>query len=165
MGFTLKIPRGSVGSSLGVSLVMVRVGFLRVAEAKNRFRSCHWVVACDRGEATIVLWVSIWVKRSQSESSIEGMGQLDSSTGFLFWFFPSCPFLSFVLNLRFGHLSFLFIAPIYALATAPSVHFFFFLKFTKKILKNQKPKKNPNSRAQIIEGSIKLEYNRMMMLC
>jgi hypothetical protein len=76
------------------------------------------VVACDRGEATIVLGVSIWVKRSQSESSIEGMGQLDSSVGFLFWFFPSCPFLPFVLNVRFGRLSLIFIATIYAVAIA-----------------------------------------------
>jgi hypothetical protein len=140
MGFTLKIPRDAVGSSL----VMVRVGFLRVAEAKNRFGNWHWVVACDRGEATIVLWVSIWVKRSQSESSSEGMGQLDSSIGFLFWFFPSCPFLSclclmYVLDVC----HFYFIATIYAFATAPSVHFFFFLKFTKKTKKKPKTKNNP----------------------
>jgi hypothetical protein len=73
------------------------------------------------------------------------MSQLDSSIGFLFWFFPSCPFLPFVLNVRFGRLSVLFIATIYALATAPIVHFFFFLKFTnkKKTKKNQKKKKTP----------------------
>jgi hypothetical protein len=70
------------------------------------------------------------------------MDQLDSSIGFLFWFFPFCAFLPFVLNVRFGRLSLLFTATIYALATAPIVHFFFFFQVYQK-KKKPKTKKNP----------------------
>jgi hypothetical protein len=80
------------------------------------------------------------------------MDQLDSSIGFLFWFFPSCAFLPFVLNVRF-----VTVIHCYNLCTCDSTHcplLFLFSSLPKKQTKN---KKKPNSRAQIIEGSIKLE--------